>query len=271
MTKGAARIGRRRRGLSTATAALACGSLACATRQAAPLQRDLAAMRADLESERENDARLEVRLARVESRLSALEAARTLAPPPNRLAALPVVKLEPPTTPQAAPPLDTSIDLKEPDAAALAALDGPALAVAERPVDAGLPADGELSLALQRYDAGDRREAGRELAAFAARHPHDPQAAHARYLAGMALALDGRCQAGEGDFAAVARDYPEDGAAGESLVAVGECEAGMGHLAAARRAFWRVVHEYDHSPAASRAARELSHLGKTGGPVAGRP
>lgn len=233
-------------------------------------------MREELAAIRHGQEQLQDRVDRLEARAKAPEAVgrRPSAPAvraADPLAGLPVVRLAPPSNPAAAAPrLDTRIELREPSDDDLAALDRAPVngdAVLDR---RDAQADQLFAASVRRYNAGERKEAGEELAAFAEQHPRHDAADNALYLAGMAQVASGRCADGAHFFESVVQAYPDGDAVAPSLLALGLCASGLGHLDKARGYFEQVLKESPGSAEASQADAELGDLSRKK-PVAGRP
>lgn len=263
-----------------AAIALATG---CATSSSSQYERDLAVLQEELEAQRRAQTSLRARLERLEQRQRTLEAMRQgesagqpsgfvgdahVGPPHS----LPVVRLQPRSNPvMEAPPIPTRIPLRDPSPDDLARFGEPAVDLSAI-TDANNPdADLAFSLALQKYNMGNRREAGADLRQFAVRFPRHAAADNALYLAGMALVSEGRCNEARSEFERVEREYPKGDAVASALLAMGQCEAAMGRVDSARTVLNRVVREHAKSFEASQAKSALNDLPVGNAPVDALP
>jgi TolA-binding protein len=259
------------------------GALGCGA-ESKDLRRDLEAMRNEMQTMRQENGELARRVDALSARLDAqvarakrgsAESAGSIAPagagpatvgksaaaspapaaepsvPPN----LAVIKIGPPrkgtlegTRPRrAAPPVPTTVPIREPDGGVLATLGSPRrdlAAEAQADLDA---AHGQPGLA-----------AARALEAFAGRYPHHPSADNALLEAAQLRAdaddLDTACDL----YERCVREYPAGDAMPDALERLAGCYARKGQKERARPLLERVMKDYPQTPAAKRAAQRLA-------------
>ncbi len=208
--------------------------------------------------------------ARLESRLEKLEAGRMLggqsaAPRPTVLSASPqgssdalpplaVVKLKPKR--EAAPKLDTSVEVAEPVA----------LYTDEPQRAAPLPDETDDAVAEGQFDAGANQlktgnlEGGVDaMRRFVTDWPRHPRADNALYLAGVALHVQREFEQAAGFFAQVVAQYPAGDAVLDSMLKLADCRARLNRPREARATWEKIVANYPGTAAATQALARLSN------------
>ena len=158
-----------------------------------------------------------------------------------------------------APRLPAQLQLREPDEAALAALDRPAQPAVDPEVRAALDADHAFAQAVQHLNDGEHAEAQAELLAFAAAHPRHAAADNAIYLAGLSRAATGDCAGALPLFDRVPAEYPAGDAIPGALLEKGRCLSTLKRPEAAST-LTRLTEEFPDSPEASQARQLLDAL-----------
>lgn len=214
--------------------------------------------------------RLEQRQRTLEARLSGKQGAASTHPGEDDSTLrhqLPVVRLEPQHNPvMDAPEIPTSTELviSSEDLAKYGDNSEAAVDLADF-VEHDTP-EGDLafSLALQKYNLGDRQEAAGDLRRFSSRFPRHSSADNALYLAGMAMVSQGRCDLARADFEKVSDHYPDTDAAPSAMLALGQCEAALGRKDLAREILEQVIRKHPQSHEATQARSALQNLSGTG-------
>jgi tol-pal system protein YbgF len=167
---------------------------------------------------------------------------------------LAVVKLKPRT--QAAPSINTHVDVVEPSVGVVDALkrddkpDEDDQAMAQASYERGLDA----------LKTGNSEAGATMLLQFVGDWPRHPRADNALYFIGIA-------QMAEQDFAGAARQfervlvaYPAGDAVVDSMLKLGECRAHLKQDGLARAAWQKVITNFPGTPAASQAEAKLAAL-----------
>ncbi len=218
----------------------------------------LSAMRAM----RSENARLEARIEKLES--ERVLGTRAAAPKPvalnnsaatNSTDALPplaVVKLKPKR--EAAPPLDTRVEVAE-----------PALYTDEPPQKPSEPDEADLSIALAQFEAaekqlktGDTEGGVAAMRQFAAEWPRHPKADNALYLSGAALHVSRDYEQAAGLFQRVIAQYPAGDAVLDSMLKLADCQARLKQAGQARATWEKIVSNYPGTAAANQASAKLA-------------
>lgn len=233
---------------------------ACASAKPAPDPE----LRAQLQALLARQAQLERKVELLESRLAvAQRASKPPARPPEATAGpaipkdLATVRLGPPASPPRAPPVPTSIALREPDAEYVRmALEEPEAQSADdesRVFDAGM----------ESIRTGDVEGGAARLIAFADRHPRDDRASTALFTAGVGLLTSGEPAAAAVALERVSDDYPAAAEAPEATVHLAQCKLRLKKVDAAKAIFAKVIDRYPKSRAAKAAETELKSIAES--------
>lgn len=222
---------------------------------------------------RDENARLEARLDRLEAQQVVAPRARAKDASATRpaekdsgassLDALPplaVVKLKPRR--EAAPKLDTSVEVTEPSEAVLSE---PPAAEAED-ASAQLQADAEFESALSLMKTGSGAAGAAQMRQFVADWPRHPRADNALYFAGLAEMGDENWPAATLAFEQVLAQYPAGDAVLDSMLKLAECEVRSNQPKRARATWQRIVASYPGTPAAVQAQARLANTSSTASP-----
>ena len=215
---------------------------------------------------RAENARLEGRLDRLEAeRPKGPAAARAPVLSPQAIAARPggaadalppltVVKLKP--RKEAAPKLDTAVDISEPPEALTQAFKNEAAA---QPDEADLAmADAQFERGLSMMKTGNSEAGIAQMQQFVTDWPRHPRADNALYFSGMAfLSLKDFEHATE-QFERVISQYPAGDAVLDSMLKLADCRLKLKGAREARATWEKIVTGYPGTAAASQAQARLS-------------
>ena len=230
---------------------------------------------------RAENARLEARVEKLEGD-KVLGGARVTTPKPVAMSAaktssasssadalppLAVVKLKPKR--EAAPKLDTSVEVNEP-VEVYTDQNLPKDTGASTPTAPAEPDEADLSMAEAQFDHGlemmktGNAEAGvAQMQQFVTDWPRHPKADNALYFAGLALAADKDFERAAALFDRVIANYPAGDAVLDSMLKLADCRARLNKPREARATWEKIVSNYPGTAAASQAQARLSSARST--------
>jgi TolA-binding protein len=209
----------------------------------------------------ERQAALEGKIELLEARLHAAYRPQRPVPPSSAEPAhlipknLATVRLGP--RPSKAPPVPTSIALKEPEEEYVRE----AFAEGEIASDDGRVFDS----AMEAIRTGEVEGGAARLISFADKHPRDERAATALFTAGVGLFTSGDASGAAPVLERVSDDYPGAAEAPEATVRLAQCKVRMKNVEAARATYAKVIGRYPKSLAAKTAESELKSIAGEGG------
>lgn len=156
-----------------------------------------------------------------------------------------------------APRLPSSVELKEPDEAVLAALEEPTVDLHAAQAES---ADHAWAVAVQKLNDGDHKGAESDFLAFAKGHPQHTAADNALYLAGLVRESRGECASAIDLFDSVPLRYPAGDAVPQALLEKGRCLRLLGRKDEARVALSKLGKEHPDAPEAGVARQLLQGL-----------
>lgn len=230
---------------------------------------------------RAENARLEARLNKLEqdkvlstasrpasSAAKASGALPAVSPPAgsssDALPPLTVVKLKP--RKEAAPRLETEVEVAEPPETIAQALDGDG-AQAPTPDAADLAmADAQFERGLSMMKTGNPEAGVAQMQQFVNDWPRHPKADNALYLAGMAFLADKDFEHAHDQFARVIAQYPAGDAVIDSMLKLAECRVKLNRPREARATWEKIVNSFPGTAAATAAQARLASLSQA--PVA---
>lgn len=175
-------------------------------------------------------------------------AASTDALPP-----LTVVKLKP--RKEAAPKLDTAVEIAEPPEA----LTEEFKSEAPQPDDADLAmADAQFERGLSMMKTGSSESGIAQMQQFVNDWPRHPKADNALYLSGMAFLAEKDFEHATGLFERVISQYPAGDAVLDSMLKLAECRLKLNHPREARATWEKIVAGFPGTAAATQAQARLS-------------
>ena len=220
---------------------------------------------------RAENSRLEARLARLEAekpRGPVAARAPAIAPqasptrPAAALDALPpltVVKLKP--RKEAAPKLDTGVEISEPPEALTQAFKNEAAASPDE-ADVAM-ADGQFERGLGMMKTGNSEAGIAQMQQFVTDWPRHPKADNALYLAGMAFLAIKDFEHATEQFERVISQYPAGDAVLDSMLKLADCRLKLRGPREARATWEKIVTGYPGTAAASQAQARLSSSSQT--------
>lgn len=187
-------------------------------------------------------------------------------PAPSSNDALPpltVVKLKP--RKDAAPKIETAVEVSEPPetfAQALevsdATLAASAATAAQPPDDADLAmADAQFERGLSMMKTGNPEAGIAQMQQFVNDWPRHPKADNALYLAGMAFVAEKDFEHAHGLFERVLAQYPAGDAVLDSMLKLAECRLKLNRPKEARATWEKIVSGYPGTTAATQAQARL--------------
>jgi tol-pal system protein YbgF len=220
----------------------------CATTSASSSELDQ--LRAEVRATREENDRLARRLERLETLSAVRNAARTPPAPSSATPDLMVVKLKPKA--DAAPKIDTTRTVVEPDRSVLAAPE-------EEKEDPGV-ADKVFDSGVDMLKTGNVAGGVDSLLRFASEYPKHPRADNALYFAGVGfLGLEDAADAAR-TFQQLIDSYPAGDAVIDAMLKLGEARLKLNQPKDAKAIYQKIVTRYPGTPAASQAQARLASL-----------
>ncbi len=232
---------------------------------------------------RAENARLEARLEKLESQqlvsaaraasqpksVTSASATAPTKPAPSSLDALPplaVVKLKPKK--EAAPKIDTAVEVAEPAEALTLEFQNEAASapspIPEQPETT--VADAQFERGLNMMKTGNSEAGVTQMLQFVADWPRHPKADNALYFAGMAFLADKDFAHATEQFERVVAQYPAGDAVLDSMLKLADCRARLNRPREARATWEKIVSSFPGTAAASAAQARLAS--STHSPVA---
>ncbi len=215
---------------------------------------------------RSENARLEARVENLESQ-KVIGAVRT-APKPvamspratssaDALPPLAVVKLKPKR--EAAPKIDTSVDVAEPAELYTDEVKAPTPAANAEPDEAELAmADTQFERGLEMMKTGNADAGIAQMQQFVIDWPRHPKADNALYFAGLAMVADKDFEKAAQFFDRVVANYPAGDAVLDSMLKLADCRQRLNKPREARATWEKIVSNYPGTAAATQAQSRLA-------------
>lgn len=220
---------------------------------------------------RAENARLEARLEKLEAQqlitsaraANASRPAATTPKPPtsassssDALPPLAVVKLKP--RKEAAPKIDTAVEIAEPPEALTQEFQNEAASGPAPDENAPTAADAQFERALTQMKTGNSEAGVAQMAQFVADWPKHPKADNALYLSGMAYVADRDFAKATEFFERVVAQFPAGDAVVDSMLRLADCRLRLNHPREARATWEKIVSNFPGTAAATQAQARLA-------------
>ncbi len=222
---------------------------------------------------RADNARLDSRLERLESQQVVSSSRAAAAPRPqvsarpastsaDALPPLAVVKLKPKK--EAAPKIDTAVEVSEPAEALSQEFQNEGAAVATLEAE-GSAAEAQFERGLSLMKTGNSEAGVAQMVQFVSDWPRHPKADNALYFSGTAYMNERDFPHATEFFERVVAQYPAGDAVLDSMLKLADCRVRLNHPREARATWEKIVSAFPGTPAATQAQARL--ISSTQAPV----